>query len=428
MSLAEFPDKLKPIFQPARHKVLYGGRGGAKSHSVAKALLIKGTQEPLRVLCARELQNSISESVHKLLSDQIYELGLEGFYTILKSQISGPNGTEFFFEGIRNNTNKIKSYEGIDVCWVEEAQAVTSTSWGILTPTIRKPNSEIWITFNPNLATDATYKEFVVNPKPNSIIIKINWRDNPWFPDVLKQEMEHLKATNYDSYLHVWEGNCVINLEGTVYAKQLRDAYEENRICRVPYTSTVPVWTSWDLGRRDQTAVWFWQTVGFEFHMVDYYENSGEEFAHYLEVLQNRHYLYGNHYLPHDAKAKTLGTKKSIEERLRAQYPGHTIVVPRLSISDGLDAGRTLFKRCYFDETNCAKGLERLQNYKFERIAGTSTFSQNPLHDDNSNGADAYRTGAVAERGPKKKGQLKDRVSRLKFNTPGMGSTGWLRG
>src|SRR5262245_60232648 len=134
MSNAQFPDKLACLFEPKRYKILYGGRGGAKSWGVARALLILGASRSLRILCAREFQNSIADSVHKLLSDQIAALGLAGHYDVLQTAIRGRNGTEFRFEGLRHNVTKIKSYEGVDICWVEEAQSVSKESWDTLIP------------------------------------------------------------------------------------------------------------------------------------------------------------------------------------------------------------------------------------------------------------------------------------------------------
>ena len=196
---ALFPAPLQCLFQPKRTKVLWGGRGAGRSWGVARALLLIGSERAIRVLCVRELQNSISESVHKLLADQIVALGLEAFYDVQVGRIIGRNGTTFAFEGIKNNTSKIKSYEGIDRCWVEEANKVSRSSWEVLIPTIRKEGSEIWLTFNPELDTDYTYQRFVMSPSEQSVVVKMTWRDNPWFPDVLKAEMEDLKARDSSS-------------------------------------------------------------------------------------------------------------------------------------------------------------------------------------------------------------------------------------
>ena len=162
---ARFPSKLKFLFSPMRYKGARGGRGSAKSWGFARAILILGTKKKIRVLCAREFQNSLKDSVHKLLSDQIEILGLSKYYKILENTIRGINGTEIVYTGLSTQTvDSIKSFEGVDICWVEEAQVVKKKSWDLLIPTIRKPGSEIWFTFNPELDTDETYVRFVENP------------------------------------------------------------------------------------------------------------------------------------------------------------------------------------------------------------------------------------------------------------------------
>ena len=198
----KFPSKLKCLFEPksSRYRVLYGGRGAGKSHSVARALLCKGVLGTIRVLCAREFQTSIKDSVHKLLVDQIYEMKIEAHYDITQSTIRGKNGTEFIFAGIKNNINGLKSIEGIDYCWIEEANNVSAHSWSVLIPTIRKENSEIWVTFNPELPTDETYKRFVISPPDNAVVQKVNWSDNPWFPEVLDLERQSLKNRDFEAY------------------------------------------------------------------------------------------------------------------------------------------------------------------------------------------------------------------------------------
>ena len=201
-----FNEEYQDLFRPFRYKVYYGGRGGGKSWAMALALLVLGAQKKLRILCAREIQHSIADSVHKLLCELISMLCLEDIYVITKQSIRCINGTEFIFKGIRFNVREIKSTEGVDICWVEEAQSVSEESWGVLIPTIRKEDSEIWISFNPLDADDPTYKRFVDSVPPNTALHKVGWRENPWFPEVLRQEMEYLKRVDYESYLHVWEG------------------------------------------------------------------------------------------------------------------------------------------------------------------------------------------------------------------------------
>ena len=202
----DIPDVFDELFEPHRYKVLYGGRGSGKSMNIARALLVVGAQKPLTILCTREIQTSINDSVHRLLREQIELLGLDGFYRVTQNAIYGQNGTEFIFKGLRFNVREIKSTEGVDVCWVEEAQAVSADSWDVLIPTIRKENSEIWISFNPLDEHDPTYERFVLAPPDSAFVRKVNWDENPFFPEVLRQEMEWLKKRDYQSYLHVWEG------------------------------------------------------------------------------------------------------------------------------------------------------------------------------------------------------------------------------
>lgn len=393
---ASFPEKLQCLFQPKRYKILYGGRGAGRSWGIARALLILGTQRPMRVLCAREFQNSISDSVHKLLSDQIEALGLSSFYKILQSRIEGVNGSYFAFEGIKNNTNRIKSYEGIDVCWVEEANKVTKSSWGVLIPTIRRDNSEIWMSFNPELEEDYTFKRFVTNRDDNMFVVKMTYRDNKWFPEVLREEMENDKKRDHDYYLNIWEGHCVQQLEGAIYAKQLRKMQEDGRICRVPWVSDVPVSTFWDLGRADRTAVWFAQRVAMQWRLIDYLEGSMEDLPFYLKELQKKSYFYNAVWLPHDAKHKRMGMPKTLF-RISQDMGFNTYITPSIPIVEGINAARIMMNGCWIDEKHCQDGLHRLRHYRYRVVDGH--LSNDPLHDDASDGADAFRYFAVAAKG-----------------------------
>lgn len=204
--IVTFAEPFQGLFKPYRYKVYYGGRGGAKSWAMARALLLKGAQVKIRVLCVREIQHVIADSVHKLLSEQVEALGLTSIYRITNNRIIGTNGTEFIFAGLRANVREIKSKEGVDVCWAEEAESVTDESWGVLIPTIRKPGSEIWVSFNPLNASDPTYQRFVVHTPPDTLLQQVSWRDNPWFPEVLIKEKDYLKRIDPDAYNHIWEG------------------------------------------------------------------------------------------------------------------------------------------------------------------------------------------------------------------------------
>lgn len=401
----DFPEPFQALFAPARYKVYYGGRGGAKTWNFARALLLLGMQRPLRVLCAREYQNSIAESVHKTLSDQIDAMGLNGEYEVLQKVIRGrpgtdAEGTEFFFEGIKTNTSRIKSYEGIDVCWIEEANNVSKASWQVIIPTIRKPGSEIWISFNPELEEDETYKRFVLNPPSNSVVKKVNWRDNPWFPEVLRDEMLELKERDYDAYLNVWEGHCVQVVEGAVYAKELRDALAQDRFTRVPYDADYPVHTFWDLGFGDMTSIWFAQAVGFEYRIIDFYQNRLEGLDHYLKMLQEKPYIYGIDWLPHDAKARQFAAAGRSVQQQMTRKGRKVLIVPRHRLIDGIQAARSIFRNCVFDAEACADGIQALRHYSYE-VKDNGEFSREPKHDEHSHAADAFRGLAMSIRLPK---------------------------
>lgn len=398
----QLPEKMKFLFEPHRYKVLWGGRGGAKSWGVARYLLLAGAQEPLRIFCGREIQKSIKLSVHKLLSDQIEEMGLKSFYRVLETEIRGKNGTEFFFDGLKHNIDNIKSLESADKAWIEEAQSVSKSSWEKLIPTIRKKGSEIILTLNPDLEDDETYTRFVKAPPASAKVVKIGWQDNPWFDETeLPGEKDELRTKSYDDYLHVWEGHCKLALEGAVYADEMRKAQE--RITKVPYTPGKGVIAIFDLGHADATAIWFLQTVGHEFRLIHYYENQFKKIQHYMEYMQKlaseRGYMYEKLVLPHDAEYETLSADRTSAAIVRASFPNATTqVLPRLGIIDGIDAARTLFEQCWFDENECTDGLTALRKYKYDKDPDTGKTSKNPVHDEYSHGADAFRYMAVSIR------------------------------
>ena len=389
----QFPAKLKCLFEPkkSRYRVLYGGRGAGKSHSVARALLCLGIKDTLRILCCREFMISMKDSVHKLLVDQIYDMGIEAHYEVTQSSIRGLNGTEFIFAGIKNNINGLKSIEGIDYCWVEEANNVTQTSFDVLIPTIRKNDSEIWITFNPELPSDYTYKRFVIDPPTNAVVQKVNWNDNPWFPEVLDLERQSLRTRDFEAYQNVWEGYTRSTIDGAIFAKEMQRAEQDNRICNVPYDAVKPVIAVFDIGWADATAVWFVQFIGMETRLIRYYETNQTTISEILAKMQTFGYVYDTLYLPHDAQNRTISSNgRSLEEIVRAS--GYNVrIIERTPISDSINAARTIFSSCYFDKTHTTAGLDCLRHYRYDTNAETGAFSKSPLHDQYSHGADAFR-------------------------------------
>ena len=396
---ASIPAAFKGLFEPHRYKVFYGGRGGAKSRSFARALLIIGTQRQCRVLCAREIQNSIRDSVKRLLDDEVERLGLSGFYTSTDVEIRGRNGTLFIFSGLRSSPEKIKSFEALTHCWIEEAETVSDRSLDLLIPTMRAPGSELWFSFNPDRIHSPIWQRFVVKePPPDSLVKKVGWRDNPWFPEELRKEMEHCKATDPEKHEHVWEGEPKLIAEGSYYGRLLKAADAEGRIGRVPVEPNLLVHTAWDLGMGDSTAIWFFQHLPVgrfgEWRFVDYYEASGEGLAHYAEVLAQKGYRYGQHIGPHDIAVRELGTGKSRIETARGMGLNFS-TAKNLPVVDGIEAVRQVIAAAWFDKEKCGKGLSCLWGYQREFDDTHACFKDKPLHDWTSHGADAFRYAAV---------------------------------
>lgn len=394
--MIQIPKAFKELFEPWRYKVYYGGRGGGKSESICRALLLIGAQKKTRILCARELQGSIQDSVHKLLSDIIYSnKALQAFYDVQKAVIIGKNGTEFIFKGLRHNVGEIKSMAGVDICFVEEAEKVSDSSWEVLIPTIRKEHSEIWISFNPKNLTDPTYQRFVVSTNDEMLVRKVSWRDNPFFPEVLNKERLSLKELDEDAYNHVWEGEPDLRRNGAIFAKQILAAREDGRITKVPYDPSCEVFTAWDLGFGDSTSIWWLQFVGRELRWLEYYESSGEQLGHYVDIIKSKNYNYSMHYLPHDGGHGNI-RGESVSIQLSSMGVINQVLDREESIQAGIELTRKTFAYSVMDEAKCSEGIKALEAYSYKWNEDRMTFSKNPLHDWSSNGADAARYAARA--------------------------------
>jgi len=399
---AEIPEAFEGLLEPHRYKVFYGGRGGGKSQTFAIVLLLMGMQKPIRVLCAREVQKSIKDSVKRLLDDEISRLGLGGFYTSLEAEIRGANGTLFVFYGL-HNMSSLKSMKGLTHCWVEEAESISDRSLDILRPTIREPGSELWFSFNPEHVHSPIWQQFIIGRPEDALVKKVTWRDNPWFPDVLDEERRHCLQADPDKYDWIWEGNPRVIAEGSYYGKLLQQAEQDGRIGKVPCEPQLLVNTAWDLGMSDSTAIWFFQhlPVGHmgEWRFIDYYEASGEGLAHYAEVLARKGYRYGVHLAPHDIAVRELGTGRSRLETARNMGINFA-AVKNLPIMDGIEAARQVLGAAWFDRDKCAKGLNCLYGYKREYDDARAAYRDYPLHDWTSHGADAFRYAAVGYQRP----------------------------
>lgn len=391
--IVDLPRKAtETLVPPARFKVLYGGRDSAKSHSIARMLLARGRAKPERILCTREIQKSISESVHQLLKDLVGTLGLGDFYEVQQNYIKGANGTQISFHGLSGQTaTSIKSFEGTTICWVEEAQTISKRSWDLLEPTIRAPGSEIWVSFNPDMDTDETYKRFVLTDQPSSIVTKMNWQDNPWRSTVLDAAREKMKRESPEDYAHIYEGECRPAVEGAIYYNEVSKLKSSGRLCNLPYDPMLKVHVITDLGFNDFMALLLVQRLGSEIRIIRYIEDRMRYIPSYHQELIDLKLNWGKLYLPHDGKAKHV-TGASAEEQFRA-LGWDVEIVPDIGIEQGIRKTREVFPRFYIDKTHASELVNRLGRYR--RRVNIEGQASTPLHDDSSNGSDGTRYLAI---------------------------------
>ena len=462
-SIVSIPSAFAGLFEPHRFKVFYGGRGAGKSRSFARALLLIGTQRPIRVLCAREIQRSIRDSVKRLLDDEVARLDLGAFYASTDSEIRGANGTLFIFHGLRMNPEKIKSFEGLTHCWVEEAETVSARSLDLLVPTMRAPGSEIWLSFNPDRVTSPVWTRFVVQePPPGSLVHKVSWRDNPWFPEELRREMEHCRATDPARWEHVWEGEPKLVAEGSYFGRLLRRAQDEGRLGRVAIDPALPVHTAWDLGIADSVAIWFFQYLprrsrraGEELSGKGKIQDggkagipgagparatspthpgspaatpakplSGGASGSFIstDLSPSGEWRFVDYY---EASGEGLAHYAEILRQKGYRYGRHIgphdiavrelgsgrsrlesaralgisfTVAPRLSVADGIEAARQILTSAWFDKERCGRGLSALWAFQRDYDEVRACFRDAPRHDWSSHAADAFRYAAVGFR------------------------------
>lgn len=409
----KLPKKLSFLLDMHPYKIAWGGRGSLKSWSFARALLTLGVAQPLRILCAREVQKSLSQSVHQLLKDQIEALNYGDLYDVTENAIRGTRqDTLFRFAGLSDQTaESIKSYESYDVAWVEEAQSVRKRSWQILLPTIfRNAGAEIWASFNPNLDTDEVWERFILNPPSGAVVVEMNWRDAVscgWFTP----EMDRLR--NYDlihsklEYPTIWEGRPRTVVAGAIYATEITDLLAEGRSRPIPYDPRLPVHRVWDLGWADSMAVIMVQKPHpSALNVVNYIEDNQLTYANMIAAMDRLNYKWGTDWLPHDAEQHhpTSGTNaKKVLQSLGCKVQ----IIPRSDSEARIRAARMMFPRIFMDSSKrdvpperpdrllgagCL--LDRLRRYK-RNIPATTGEPASPTHDASSHGSDAF--GGLAE-------------------------------
>ena len=402
----ELPPKLVNLFDgEARYRVAFGGRGSGKTRSFALMSAVYGYRWGMsgkqgQILCAREHLNSLDESSLEEVKSAIQSVDwLDAYYEIGEKYIRSRDGkVSYVFAGLRRNLDSIKSKARVILAWVDEAENVSEAAWQKLIPTIREEESEIWVTYNPESKHSAVHQRFRVNPSSDVKVCEINWRDNPWFPDVLNQERINDQKLRPDVYDHVWEGAFLIHVEGAYYTVEMREANAEGRIGSAPYDRSVGVVTAWDLGVGDSTAIWFAQMVGPEVRLIDYYESSGVGLDHYVAILNSKGYNYTDHILPHDVRVRELGTGKSRLETLDNLGVRPITIAAQLNVDDGIQAVRSLLGRAWFDEEKCERGIDCLRQYRRDYDENNKSFMARPLHDWSSHGAVAMRYLAIGYR------------------------------
>lgn len=389
----DLPAKAVDTLVPrARFKVLYGGRDSAKSWSIARMLLARGRAKQERILCTREVQKSISESVHQLLKDQIGVLGMNDFYEVQQNYIKGANGTQFAFHGLSGQTaTSIKSFEGTTIAWVEEAQTISKRSWDLLEPTIRAPGSEIIVSFNPDMETDETYRRFITSPPPDAIVTKMNFMDNPWRSSVLDAARERMQRDAPDDYAHIYLGECRPAVEGAIYYKEVAALKSGGRLCNAPYDPMLKVHVITDLGFNDYMSLLLVQRLGSEIRVIRYIEDRQRYIPSYSQELRDLKLNYGKLYLPHDGKAKHL-TGASAQEQFQA-LGWDVEIVQDIGVEQGIRKAREVFPRVYVDKTHAVELLNRLGRYR--RRVNAEGQASTPVHDDESHGADGFRYLAI---------------------------------
>lgn len=403
----ELPDYAQCLWEPARHYALYGGRGGGKSWAVADHLLIEAARGPLRVGCAREIQDTIRDSVKRLLDDRIDALGLHGHYESTDKEIRGVRTDSLFiFKGLWRNPDGMKSMEGMDVVWVEEAARVSQRSIDILIPTVRKDGSRLIWTWNPEYEHDPVDRMFrgPSGPPPRSIVKRVYWQDNPWFPTNLREAMEAMYAADPDRADHIYGGDYVKAVDGAYYAKALRAAREQQRFQTLALDGNFGIRAYWDLGHTDATAVWVVQFVGERINVLDYCEGQGQPPGYYMNWLRANGYDGCVCALPHDGAAVHPDNPiaMSYESQLRAAgfHPRVIRNQGKGAAMQRKDAVLRIFPRVWFDEDKTRVGVRALGHYHEKRSEDERNVGMGPEHDWSSHGADAFGLMAIDYKPP----------------------------
>lgn len=393
-----------------RYKGAYGGRGSGKSHFFAEMLVDQHVTNPgLRSACVREVQKTLKESAKQLIETKIKDLGVGHLFRVLDSEIRTPGGGKIIFTGLKDHTaDSIKSLEEINICWVEEGQSITEKSWKILRPTIRAENSEIWVSWNPRRRIDPVDQFFRQESRSNTICVKANWRDNPWFPQVLEDDRRDDEIKDPDGYDHVWEGDYVTVIKGAYYAESLKLAKKQKRISFVPVDPNLRVHAFWDIGgpgkKADAMTVVIAQFVDQRINVLDYIEGVGQVLGYYTAELRDRGWGKAYCVVPHDA-AQTHAdnpTGMDFEAQLRkAGFSTEKVHSPPGIVMQRIATTRKWFPRIWFNEAT-TEALRSALGWFHERWDEERDVGLGPDHDWSSHGADAFGLMCIFYKEPRK--------------------------
>ncbi len=394
----------QPMLQPSRYKGAFGGRGSGKSHFFAGLLVEDHMRFPgLRSVCIREVQKTLRDSAKKLIDDKIaeYKLDRQGFRSF-KDVVQTPGDGVITFMGMQDHTaESIKSLEGFGRAWVEEAQTLSARSLQLLRPTIRAPESELWFSWNPRRKTDPVDALLrAEEPPTNSIIVRANWDNNPWFPGELDQERRDDMRSDPDQYEHTWNGDYITIQKGAYFAKNITTAKEEQRIGRVGSDPLMQFRAFFDIGgtgaKADACSIWIMQFIGKEIRAVNYYEAVGQELSEHVGWLRANGYGDAQIYLPHDGVRHDSVYNITFETALRSAGFSVEVISNQGAgaAKQRIEAVRRIFPLVWFDKDKCSGGLEALGWYheKKDEVRGIGL---GPDHDWSSHCADAFGLMAI---------------------------------
>ena len=403
----ELPPKLIPVFTgEADVRGAYGGRGSAKTRSFALMTAIRAYMWDMAgrrgiILCGRQFMNSLDDSSMEEIKAAIRsQPWLERHFEIGEKFVRTKSGRiSYKFVGLDRNIDSVKSKSRILLCWVDEAEPVTDEAWTKLIPTLREEDSELWCTWNPESKRSPTHLRFRVGPRDDRIkIVELNWRDNPWFPEVLERTRQRDKVQRPNQYDHIWEGDFAQVFEGAYYTPELMALRAQGRVTSVKHEPLLPTYAAWDLGKGPNMAIWVFQIDGGSLRVLKYLQGQTDEgIPTMLRYLDQLPYKITEHRLPHDAKVRELGTERTRVETMQAAGQKLKLVADH-KVRDGINAVKETLPRCWFDAENTEYGLDALRQYRSGYNEKNMVFSDEPLHDWTSHAADAFRYVAMSWR------------------------------